>query len=76
MEETPGERSTRRIGVYDFNSLHNLLLESFERLYPDVHIEPAGMIQLMEAEIMHWRRTGKPPADLSGLRSAGNAGKG
>ena len=72
-EETADERSERRIGVYDYNSLHNLLLESFQRLYPQVHnVAPTGMVQLMEAEIVHWRRTGRPPVGFDAGDSKGS----
>jgi hypothetical protein len=75
-EETADEQSRRRMGVYDYNSLHSLLLESFERLFPDVHnVEPAGMIQLMEAEIVHWRRTGRPSVGLDPGEEADSAGE-
>lgn len=62
MPESHDEQSRRRIGVYDYNSLWNLLINTFERLYPDTEPhDPQEIIQLMEAEILSWRRTGHGP---------------
>jgi hypothetical protein len=61
-EETKHEQSERRMGVYDFNSVLNLLLNTFEKLYPEQmkhHLDAQGMLKLIETEVLTWRRTGR-----------------